>query len=148
MTSINILKLREDAILPTRNNPTDAGMDLYALEQTFIPLGSTAILKTGIAIETPVGFVAKIEDRSGLAAKGLRTGAGVVDASYRGEIGVVLHNLTNSTGSIGQQRGYVVNKGDRIAQILIYKVETPSIKEVKELSNTDRGSKGFGSSGA
>lgn len=148
---IEVLRLDKNAILPTRNNPTDAGLDIYSLEDIFIEMGTTAIIKTGIAIKVPTGFVLKIEDRSGLGAKGLRTGAGVIDAGYNGPINVVLHNFSSDfirTGEYGHFKlGYQVHKGDRIAQALLYKVETPIVVEVNDLWESERGSKGFSSSG-
>jgi dUTP pyrophosphatase len=144
---LNVLKLTENAKLPTRNNKTDAGLDLYCIESVFIPVGSTKIVKTGISISIPVGHVGKIEDRSSMAAKGLRTGGGVIDAGYTGEVGVIIHNLTNTTGSSSDGRGYLIESGQKIAQLLIYKVETPDVLEVKETWTSDRGEKGFGSSG-
>lgn len=145
--NLKVKKLNSEAVLPTRNKPTDAGLDLYALEDTFIPLGETRTIDTGVAFETPVGFVTKIEDRSSLASKGLRTGAGVIDSGYTGPIKVVIHNLTNKDGSMNMVRGYIVHKGDKIAQALVYKVETPMVTEVSELASSDRNEKGFGSSG-
>ena len=145
--NLKVKKLNSEALLPTRNKPTDAGLDLYALEDTFIPLGETRTIDTGVAFETPVGFVTKIEDRSSLASKGLRTGAGVIDSGYTGPIKVVIHNLTNKDGSMNMVRGYIVHKGDKIAQALVYKVETPMVTEVSELASSDRNEKGFGSSG-
>jgi dUTP pyrophosphatase len=146
MNQLKVKKLNENGKLPLRSNSTDAGLDLFASESVFIPHGSTAIVPTGISIETPSGYVSKIEDRSSMAAKGLRTGAGVVDSGYTGEIKVVIHNFSNKDGSMSMNRGYVVNKGDKIAQLLIYKVETPTTVEVQELGQSDRGFKGFGQS--
>lgn len=149
MQTLKVFKLDERAILPTRAYPTDAGLDLYSLEDVFLPEGSTKVIKTGIAIHTPIGHVLKIEDRSGLALKGLRTGAGVVDSDYSGEIGVVMHNLSNNSAAgayDSYDRGYYIKKGDKIAQALLYKVETPEIEEIKELWNSNRGQNGWGSS--
>jgi dUTP pyrophosphatase len=108
----------------------------------FIRLGATALVKTDIAILIPEGHVGKIEDRSGLAAKGLRTGAGVVDNGYTGEVKVVLHNLTHSTSG-----GYQIKAGDRIAQLLIYPVSFATAMEIDNLGDSQRKDSGFGSSG-
>lgn len=148
MKSVKVFKLSQYAKLPTRNKSTDAGLDLYALETTFLPVGKTVVIKTGVAINVPKNYVGKIEDRSSLAAKGLRTGAGVVDAGYTGEVGVVMHNISNIDNAHGNTRGFLIEKGQKIAQLLLYKVDTPSVEEVKELWTSDRGSNGFGSSGA
>ena len=136
---VKIFKLDKDAILPTRNKKTDAGLDLYAAENICIPLGTTKKVKTGIAIEIPIGYVGRISDRSGIASKGLIVGAGVIDAGYTGDHTVVLHNFS-ADGFYG------VNKGDKIAQLIIYPVETPEIELVEELWISERGNNGWGSS--
>jgi dUTP pyrophosphatase len=127
--------------VPKRSNPGDAGLDLYAYEDVFIPIGGRTIVKTGIAMEVPFGFVGKIEDRSSMASKGLKTSGGIIDHGYTGEIGVILTNQ-NITGT-----GYQIKKGDKIAQILINPIALPEIIPVTELSESERGDKGFGSSG-
>lgn len=148
---LKVFKLHKEAKLPTRNKKTDAGLDLYALADIFLPYGTTRIIPTGVAIEIPEGFVGKIEDRSGMAAKGLRTGAGVIDTGYAGEVGVVLHNLTCEKDYLtimeSTMSGYQIKRGDKIAQILLYRVETPDVIEVEELWTSERGSAGYGSSG-
>lgn len=150
MNNLRIYKWNKSAKLPTRNVETDAGLDLYALDDVFIPVGKTVVISTGISIEVPNGYVGKIEDRSSLASKGLRSGAGVVDCGYSGQIGVVLHNLTANLDrdSILLRDGYQVKAGDKIAQLLLYRIETPYTQEVTELWDSKRGSRGFGSSGA
>lgn len=147
--NISVSLLSENATTPTRNNALDAGLDLYASEDIFIAQNETKLVKTGVAIAVPAGYVGKIEDRSSMAAKGLRTGAGVVDSGYTGEVGVVIHNVSNSSvkDPVLWRSGYSIKKGDKIAQILIYKVERPTVTVVNSLENTERGDKGFGSSG-
>lgn len=149
MKTIQVFLRDERAIAPNRNKATDAGLDLYAIEDKFIELGSTAIVRTGVSVNIPAGMVGKIEDRSSLAAKGLRTGAGVVDTGYSGEVGVVLHNVTSQHASdpVLHRRGYQIRKGDKIAQLLVYNVETPAVEVVTSLWESERGSGGFGSSG-
>jgi dUTP pyrophosphatase len=149
MNTLQVILLEQNAIVPTRNKKTDAGLDLYALNDTFIELGSTVVVKTGVSINIPEGYVGKIEDRSSLAAKGLRTGAGVVDTGYAGEIGVVIHNLTSQHASepVLFRKGYQIRRGDKIAQLLLHPVETPIVEVVGKLWNSERGSNGFGSSG-
>ena len=149
---IEVFKLDPEAKTPTRNNPNDAGIDLYALEDVTIFTGCTAKVKTGIAIHIPIGYVGKIEDRSGLAAKGLRTGGGVVDSGYSGDVTIVIHNfsavsdLCNKTDT-KMDTAYLIRKHDKIAQLLIYKVETQPVIEVKQLWTSDRSDNGIGSSG-
>lgn len=156
LEKINVYKFFDDAIIPTRSKPTDCGLDLYALEDVFIPVGETRKVKTGIALDIPVGHIGKIEDRSGMAAKGLRTGGGVVDPGYNGDVTVVLHNLNNNDADDETkldrivtrfQFGYQIYKGDKIAQMVIYKVDTPALQEVGELWNSERGNNGFNSTG-
>jgi dUTP pyrophosphatase len=149
MKTVQVFLRDENATPPTRNKHTDAGLDLYAAEDRFIELGSTAVIKTSISINVPEGYVGKIEDRSGLASKGLRTGAGVVDCGYTGEVGVVLHNLTSQLAAdpILFRKGYQVRRGDKIAQLLLYRVDTPTVEVVGNLWESERGAAGFGSSG-
>jgi dUTP pyrophosphatase len=129
---------------PTYETSGAAGMDLRAnIEKpiTLKPL-ERAIVKTGLFIALPIGFEAQVRPRSGLAAKkGLTVlnSPGTVDADYRGEIGVILVNLSNDD--------FVVNDGERVAQLIIAKHERANWKEVEVLSETDRGSGGFGSTG-
>jgi dUTP pyrophosphatase len=141
MFTLKIKKLNEDAKIPTYAHPGDAGLDLFALEETTIAVGDRTLIKTGIAMEIPDGFVGLIWDKSGLATKnGLKTMAGVVDSGYRGEVMVCLMNLS-------QQR-YDFGAGDKIAQMIIQKKESFSVEEVEELDqNTSRGVGGFGSTG-
>jgi dUTP pyrophosphatase len=155
---MRVKRLHPDAKLPTRADDGSNGYDLYASESVFIPHGATMIVSTGIAIElqnrwnTEQQQVFKIEDRSSMAVKGLRTGGGIVDNSYRGEIKVILHNFSNKDkiGTISPDRsgfGYYVNQGDKIAQGLIYDTYAEEIIETYNLSDSSRGDQGFGSSG-
>lgn len=148
MEKVKFLKLFNTSIAPTRNKETDAGIDLYAIESTFVQVGKTATVRTGVAINIPEGHVGKIEDRSSMASKGLRTGGGVVDSGYSGEVIIVIHNLNNADASHYHGRGYLIERGQKIAQLLIYKVETPELEETDVLWTSERGSNGFGSSGA
>ena len=149
MGYLQAFKLDKNAVLPNRNHSTDAGADLFALEDVFIPVGSTAKIRTGIALKIENKYVGKIEGRSSMNAKGIITAGGVVDAGYSGELSVILHNFSNREVSPNHTNlvGYQVKAGEKIAQILVYQVDTPPVYEVRELWNSDRGSKGFGSSG-
>ena len=141
---VNIKKLNENAIIPTYGSQYAAGADLYAClegELTIEP-NQTVLVKTGIAIEVPVGYGAFIYARSGLASKrGLAPAnkVGVVDCDYRGEVMVALHNHSTSAKSI--------LPGERIAQMVIAPYITAEFTEVESLSDTDRGEGGFGSTG-
>ena len=138
-SELQIKKMAEDAILPTRAHPDDAGLDLYGLEDQLVGPGQGKMLRTGIAIALPTGFVGLVADRSSMAKKGMKTAGGVIDAGYRGEIHIVMWNLSREEIRI--------QKGERIAQLLIMPIATPAVLGVAELSETARGAKGFGSSG-
>lgn len=158
---IHVYKLDPNAQIPKRNHPTDGGGDLFALHDVFIPIGSTIRIRTGVAIEIPKNHIGEIRDRSSLGSKGLSVGAGIIDHGFTGEVTVVLHNLTCTgtghknpieyKGVYGYQVtypvGYQIKAGDKIAQIIISKVITSDFCQVTELWDSERGNKGFGSSG-
>lgn len=137
---IQFKKLSPDAKVPTRANPTDAGLDLYSIEDFSIEPGARALAKTGLAVAVPEGHYGRVADRSGNAWKlGVHCLAGVVDEAYRGELGVVLLNTSQTT--------VIFKKGDRIAQFIVEKCAYPAAVEVAELDETARGAGGFGSTG-
>ena len=141
---IQIKKLRETAMLPTRGSSAAAGYDLYACLDADITIapGQTVFVPTGIAMEVPKNCAGLIYARSGLACKrGLAPAnkVGVIDSDYRGQIIVALHNH-------GMQKRTVCH-GDRIAQLVITPVFTPGFCQVDELNDTLRAQKGFGSTG-
>lgn len=146
---MRIKKLHSNAVLPTQGSAAAAGYDLYSVDTFCIEPGETRLVHTGLAIEIPKGFWGGIYARSGLATKkGLRPAncVGVIDNDYRGEIMVALHNDSSSIQHI--------DAGDRIAQLVFHQQvqivpnENGNIWEiVDELSNTDRASGGFGSTG-
>ena len=141
---ILITKLDEQAVIPTYATLGDAGADLYSISEVTLGPGERALIKTGIAIAIPLGFVGLVHPRSGL---GLKSGVsvvntpGTIDSGYRGEIGVVLinHDL---------EKSFTVKKGDRIAQLVIQKVENVQFKLVSELPDSQRSTGGYGSSGS
>jgi deoxyuridine 5'-triphosphate nucleotidohydrolase len=144
MKQIEVYKLDNRATLPTRNNPNDAALDLYALEDVFLPLHSTTMIKTGIAVHIPPGYVGMLKERSGVGKKGLKVTGGVIDAGYCGDISILVMNISNKDdGALG----YQVKAGDRLAQLLIIPIETPEVIEVDTLWTSERGNKGFNSSG-
>lgn len=144
---IEVYKKHKDAILPTRAHKTDAGWDLYLLEDSFIAVMSTRTLSTGVCVNIPECSFGKIHDRSSLAKDGLSVGGGVIDSGYNGEILVVMHNLTNQGYYNNGEYGYWLRKGQRIAQLVIMPIVTTETREVMYLWNSPRGSAGFGSSG-
>ena len=159
MNTIKIVRIAPDVVMPTKAHDTDAGFDLYAYcpDATFYSWESGSQLNvkgvkvrpnetykfhTGIKMAIPDGYWGGIYARSGLATKcGLRPAncVGVIDSSYRGEIIVAIHNDSNET--------QLVHNGDRIAQLVIQKVEPTVFEEVSELDETSRGESGFGGSG-
>ena len=136
---LKVKKITKGAQLPTKHNVNDAAFDLYASKSIEILSGTTSIAHTGICTEIPTGFFGKIESRSSIAKRGIFCTAGVIDSGYRGEIMIVMNNIS--------KENYQINQGDRIAQMVIYRVENFEIIESKTLDNDlDRGG-GFGSSG-
>lgn len=139
---IKFKRLDPDAPTPAYTRDGDVGLDLCAMEDALIPPGQYRKLGTGIAMEIPRGYVGIIHPRSGTGCRGyvLKHGAGIIDPNYRGEVQLpVLNNNTNE---------YIhVRKGDRVAQMLIHPVMEVTLTEVDELSESNRGEAGFGSSG-
>lgn len=145
--NVRIKKLSENAIIPTYGTPFAAGADLYACidEKTDIAPGETKMVGTGIAMEIPEGYVGLVFARSGLACKkGIAPAnkVGVIDSDYRGEIKVALHNHNISGDALS------VESGERIAQISIVPYLKAEFEECDSLEDTDRGEKGFGSTGS
>jgi dUTP pyrophosphatase len=136
---IKIKKLNSDAIIPKYSHAGDAGMDLFSVEDLILKPKHRALVKTGLSIELPKGYVSLIWDKSGIALKGIKTMGGVIEHTYRGEYKIVLINLSS--------KNYEIKKGEKIAQMLIQKIETAEVEEVGELSETTRGDGGFGSTG-
>lgn len=135
-----IKRLSNNAIIPTRASPGSVGYDLYSTIDMYIPSMERGIVNTGIAATIPIGVYGRIAPRSGLAVKhGIQTGAGVIDPDYTGELKVILFNH-------GGEK-FEIKQGDRIAQLILEKCETPPIEEVASIEHTERGTRGFGSSG-
>jgi dUTP pyrophosphatase len=126
--------------LPTRGSAGAVGYDLYSCEDVTIPRGARALISTGLAVVLPVGTYGRVAPRSGLAVKhGIQVGAGVIDPDYTGELKVLLFNHGDDV--------FEVKKGDRMAQLIIEKCETPEVEEVGTIKETERGDGGFGSTG-
>ena len=140
MVKIKIKKLHSDAKVPSYAHEGDAGMDVYSNEDLIIGAGKRVLVSTGISTEFPVGYVALVWDKSGIAVKGGVTKmAGVIDAGYRGEWKIALLNTS--------EEDYEIKKGEKIAQVLLQKVESPEIEIVEDVENSSRGDGGFGSTG-
>lgn len=136
---VKIKKLHADAKIPSIGSEHAAGFDFYSCEDYEFQQGETHAVPTGIAVEVPVGKVLFIWDRSGMGFKGIHRFAGVIDSDYRGEIKIILFNSTKNV--------FKISKGDRIAQGVIQDYYMPEFEEVDELSDTSRGTDGFGSTG-
>ncbi|MFC8958286.1 dUTP diphosphatase [Bacillus subtilis] len=169
--NVNIKRLSPDAQTPTYAHATDAGFDLVAASDVIIEPGETACVPTGLAFEIPEGFEMQIRPRSGITLKTkLRVQLGTVDCGYTGEVGVIVDNIAEYRGSSGEEllrepfetidgglvptdgmfkvKTYLIRKGDRIGQGIIKPIEQAVFAEVDDLSNSDRGDCGFGSSGS
>ncbi|MCK6462393.1 MAG: dUTP diphosphatase [Candidatus Pacebacteria bacterium] len=137
---IKFQRISAEAVIPSYAHPGDAGMDVFSTEEALIKAGERKNVRTGVKMEMPEGYAALVWDKSGLAAKdGIKTMAGVIDSGYRGEIVIVLVNLS--------QKDFEIKKGQKIAQMLIQKVERPEIEEAENLNESKRGEGGFGSTG-
>lgn len=144
-TDVPMLKVflrSENAKVPTKGSALAAGYDIYASEDGMVPSHGQGMIGTDLTVCVPVGCYGRVAPRSGLAAKhGISTGAGVVDADYRGEIKVILFNHSD--------KDFEVKKGDRIAQLVLEKILLTEVAEIsaEELDKTTRGEGGFGSTG-
>ncbi|KAH7567282.1 hypothetical protein ACOSP7_010908 [Xanthoceras sorbifolium] len=137
---LRVKKLSEKAVLPSRGSPLAAGYDLSSATETKVPARGKALVPTDLSIAIPVGTYARVAPRSGLAWKhSIDVGAGVIDADYRGPVGVILLNHSDVD--------FEVKVGDRIAQLVIERIMTPDVLEVEDLDSTVRGEGGFGSTG-
>ncbi|PLB41465.1 deoxyuridine 5'-triphosphate nucleotidohydrolase [Aspergillus candidus] len=135
-----VKKLNDKARAPTRGSAFAAGYDVYSAKETVIPAKGKALVDTGIAIAVPAGTYGRIAPRSGLASKHfIDTGAGVIDADYRGEVKVLLFNFS--------EVDFTVQEGDRVAQLIVERIYTPEVTVVEELEESVRGAGGFGSTG-
>lgn len=163
---IRVKKLHPDAVIPTKAHADDAGFDLVAVEDVIIEPGETVLVRTGLAFELPKGFEMQVRPRSGVTLRTkLRVQLGTIDSNYRGEVGVIVDNLNVVEGgeTCGYYRldnvfyldhcikavkgSYFIRKGDRIAQAVIQHLPAVEMVEVEELSESERGDGGFGSTG-
>jgi len=136
---VKIKKLHPEAKIPIHATPGSAGFDFYSLYGGDIMPGETKKFSTGISVEIPKGHYMRMEDRSGMALKGIHKAGGIIDSDYRGEIGIILHNSSKET--------YKIEKHDRIIQGIVTPVSQADFQEVSELSETERGEGGFHSTG-
>jgi len=140
LPSFQIKKLSSKARTPTRGSKLAAGYDMYASKDTVVPAKGKVLVETDIAMAVPTGTYGRIAPRSGLAVKSfIDTGAGVIDADYRGQVKILLFNHADTD--------FEVKEGDRVAQLILERIYTPDIVEVVELEESVRGVAGFGSTG-
>ena len=140
-TKLFVKKNIESAQLPRRGSPHSAGYDLASTVEVSVPAKGKALVDTGLSVSIPAGHYGRVAPRSGLAVKHfIDVGAGVIDSDYRGPLSVVLFNFGDEP--------FAVKPGDRIAQLIIEKIEHPEVEEVSELDDTVRGAGGFGSTGS
>ncbi|XP_059614436.1 deoxyuridine 5'-triphosphate nucleotidohydrolase, mitochondrial [Phlebotomus argentipes] len=137
---LRFAKLTENAFAPMKGSAKAAGFDLKSAYDCVVPARGKQLVKTDIQIQVPEGCYGRVAPRSGLAHKNfIDVGAGVIDEDYRGNVGVILFNHSDID--------FKVTKGDRIAQLICEKIFYPEVEEVQSLSETERGSGGFGSTG-
>lgn len=136
---LKVKRIQKDAKLPHYSHKGDAGLDIFSASACVLKAGDVKPVPTGIQVAIPEGFVGLIWDKSGISLKGVHRLAGVIDSGYRGEVKVVMANLGD--------RPFVIEKGMKIAQILIQPVTMVKVLESEELEETSRGEKGFGSTG-
>lgn len=136
---LKVKKLDKDARLPVYGHSGDAGLDLFSAVDFVLQTGDIHPVPTGIQVEIPRGYVGLIWDKSGVSLKGVHRLAGVVDAGYRGEVKVVMVNLS--------REAYVIDRGMKIAQLLIQPVMEVEVVEAEDLNDSSRGEGGFGSTG-
>jgi dUTP pyrophosphatase len=143
LIELPIRRLREDAVVPARAYPGDAGLDLSACERVTLEPGERATVGTGLAVAIPDGYAGFVQPRSGLAARhGITVvnSPGLVDSGYRGEVMVVLLNTD-------RRHAFTVEPGMRIAQLVVLGVVSPPVRETDTLPASERGARGHGSSG-
>ena len=150
---LKVKRLTDTAVLPVKAHPTDAGFDICADENITINAGETVTVSTGLSIAIPEGYYGRLKGRSGRTAHTmLRVQEGTIDSDYRGEIKVIcdlraLTQLSFMFTGPAISDGYPVERGERIAQLIIQPLPTVEVEEVDELDDTDRGDGGFGSTG-
>jgi dUTP pyrophosphatase len=151
MPKVLFRRTHPDAKLPTRATPESVGLDVYACERGYLEAGTTCLVRTGWSIEVPKGYEAQVRSRSGLALKKgvlVLNSPGTIDPDYRGELAVILHSANLPQTNLSAPSGnFWWEVGDRIAQLVIAPVTYAEAEEVEELSGTERGEGGFGSTG-
>lgn len=133
------IKLDQGAFMPTRGHETDAGLDLCSPTTTLLKAHDSFVFDTGVHVQIPVGYVGFLKSKSGLNVKHGITSEGVIDSGYTGSIRAKLYN--------NSEKDYLINRGDKITQLVILPIITPELELVESLEETERGNGGFGSTG-
>jgi dUTP pyrophosphatase len=141
MNRVNI-KILTEGCMPQRKSKKATGYDLYAAETVTIPAGKTVVVPLGFAMEFGEELDVEIRPRSGLSSRGIININGTIDSDYRGEVGAILININDK-----DEAAFTINKGDRIAQMVISVLANTYLMETQFISNTERGTNGFGSTG-
>jgi dUTP pyrophosphatase len=136
---LKVQRIHKDAKLPLYQHKGDAGLDIFSAVDCVLEAGEVKPVPTGIKVAVPEGYVGLVWDKSGISLKGVHRLAGVIDSGYRGEVRVVMVNLGKEP--------YVIEKGMKIAQLLVQPINEVKVVEAEELENTSRGEEGFGSTG-
>ncbi len=136
---LKVQRIHQDAKLPLYQHKGDAGLDIFSSVDCVLQAGEVKPVPTGIRVAVPEGYVGLVWDKSGISVKGVHRLAGVIDSGYRGEVRVVMVNLGKEP--------FVIEKGMKIAQLLVQSVSEVKVVEAKELESTSRGEEGFGSTG-
>lgn len=142
MVWLEVKQVDDSLPIPAYQTEGSGGIDLYATEDKTVEVGEPQLVKTGVKMAVPIGYVGIIKSRSSLSLKGIEVGAGVIDSDYRGEVKVLFHNLNTM-----DQLPYDIRRGDKIAQLVVLEQPKTVIVEVNELSETKRDDGGFGSTG-
>ncbi len=146
---VKIYLSNEDAKIPTRAYTNDVGYDIYAIEDYTIPFGTVVEIKTGVHLVLPTGMFAQINTRSNSGKQGFYIHHGVIDPDFTGEITIFFFNVCATVDDNGmiKKEEKTIKKGDKVAQILFHKAEYPELEQTTTIPETERGEKGFGSSG-
>jgi dUTP pyrophosphatase len=139
LSKLYVLVRGQNATIPTRGSEGAAGYDLYSAQDVIIPASTRFLISTELSILVPKGTYGRIAPRSGLSLKGIDVGAGVIDSDYTGEVKILLIN--NGINDFN------VKKKDRVAQLILEKIEVLEIEAIKSIETTERGESGFGSTG-
>ena len=147
-----VKKIHPNSIIPKRKTKDAAGYDLSSIEDKIIYYNETVTISTGISVHIPHGYYGRIADRSSFALRGIHVKGGVIDSDYRGVIQIIFHNTQKDRIVFDKSnnritKGFEINVGDRVAQLIIEKIATIDAEEVEMLDDTERDDKGFGSTG-